>query len=361
VVIAPDSFKGSINANDLAESLAAGWATVRPQDELVLLPQADGGEGTLDAVASCHPNATWHSVAGVSGPDGRKTTGRWLCLDDGTAVVELAQMSGLPLMRRPDAGGASTTGLGQVIAAALDAGAKSLIVGLGGSASTDGGAGALRALGAKLLDRDGRSIGVGGAALSRLDSIDIDKLRVPPLGGVELLTDTTAVLCGASGAAHVFGPQKGASAGLRTRLDSALEQFATCLGSVVATTRIDEPGAGAAGGTGFGLSAWGGHLVPGADRIADFTGLSNEFGRADVIVTGEGRFDATSMRGKLVGTVLQRSIETATRTVVVAGQLAISPPGLGISLADLAGSAEAAIAHPSRWAYEAAAVAAARI
>ncbi|MDV6280139.1 glycerate kinase [Rhodococcus jostii] len=349
VVFAPDSFKGSINAIELADALAAGWAAVRPRDELVLLPQADGGEGTLDAIASCHPHVTWHSVSGVRGPDGRRTTGRWLRLDDGTAVVELAQMSGLPLMNALDAGGASTTGLGQVIAAALDAGAKSLLIGLGGSASTDGGAGALRALGARLLDRHGRDIGDGGAALSELDTIDVAGLRVLPPGGVELLSDTTAVLCGSHGAAHVFGPQKGADPQLRVLLDGALQRFADRLGAVTAV-RPDQPGAGAAGGTGFGLAAWGGRLVPGSARIADLTGLSDEFGRADVIVTGEGRFDETSLTGKLVGSVLARCADTNTRSVVVAGQLAATPPDASISLTALAGSAENAIAETERWA-----------
>ncbi|MGC0365164.1 glycerate kinase [Rhodococcus sp. 27YEA15] len=359
VVFAPDSFKGSIDAAELARVLAAGWASVRPADELVLLPQADGGEGTLDAIASCHDGAAWHSIPAVSGPDGSPRTGRWLSLPDGTAVVEIAQMSGLPLMAELDAGNASTTGLGQVISAALDAGATALIIGLGGSASTDGGSGALRALGARLLDRDGNSVDDGGLALSNLASVDIENLRAVPAGGVQLLTDTTAVLYGKDGAAYIFGPQKGADEGMCAELDHALEHFATTLGE---TARIDpdRPGAGAAGGTGFGLATWGGQLVPGADRIAELTGLNREFGTADVIVTGEGRFDRTSLTGKLVGSVLGKSANTTTRTVVVAGQLAASPPDIGVALVDLAGSTEAALAEPARWAHAAAAEAAAR-
>lgn len=357
VVFAPDSFKGSIDAISLTHALAAGWATVRPQDTLVLLPQADGGEGTLDAIASCHSHVAWQSVPAVDGPEGRKTTGRWLLLDDGTAVVELAQMSGLPLMKTLDAGGATTTGLGQVINAALDSGVNSLLIGLGGSASTDGGAGALRALGAKLLDRNGCGIGNGGSALAQLTKIDIRSLRPPPPGGVELLTDTTAVLRGPSGAAYVFGPQKGANQQLCASLDAALGQFAACLETVTCTD-TDEPGSGAAGGTAFGLSAWGGTLVPGAKRIADLTGLSDEFGRADVIVTGEGRFDETSLTGKLVGSVLRQCADTATRAIVVAGQVTTPPPDIAIALEKLAGSAEEAIAHPSHWARLAGAIAA---
>ncbi|TQC47468.1 glycerate kinase [Rhodococcus sp. WS4] len=360
VVLAPDSFKGSLTATEVAAALAAGWSTVRPDDELVLLPQADGGEGTVDAVASCHDTGVWREVPGVRGPDGRPRTGRWLLLEDGTAVVELAQMSGLPLMGSPDPGGASTTGLGQVIAAALADGAKALLIGLGGSASTDGGAGALRALGAKLLDRDGREIPDGGAALADLATIDVDWLIEPPPGGVELLTDTTAVLCGPHGAAQIFGPQKGADPAECDRLERALANLAGCLGARLPCSP-DKPGVGAAGGTGFGLSAWGGRLVPGAARIAELTGLSAEFGRADVVVTGEGQFDATSLSGKLVGSVLERCAATATRSVVVAGRLAASPPGIGISLSDLAGSADGALAAPTMWCRVAGAVAAARL
>ncbi|MBU1588354.1 MAG: glycerate kinase, partial [Actinobacteria bacterium] len=152
VVIAPDSFKGSLSAREVAEAIAAGWRAVRPDDELVLVPQADGGEGTLDAVEASVPGAVRCSAGSVTGPDGRPTPGEWLQLPDGTAVVELAQPSGLPLMRELDALGATTRGLGQVIRAALEAGATSLVIGLGGSASTDAAAGALAELGLVLLD-----------------------------------------------------------------------------------------------------------------------------------------------------------------------------------------------------------------
>ncbi|AKE88371.1 glycerate kinase [Rhodococcus aetherivorans] len=359
VVIAPDSFKGSLDAAAMARAIAEGWSSVRPQDDLVLLPQADGGEGTLDAIASCHPDASWHEVRGVTGPDGRPTTGRWVVLGDGTAVIELAQMSGLPMMESLDPGGATTAGLGQVIAAALDGGAAALTIGLGGSASTDGGAGALRALGARLLAADGRPVPDGGAALADLASVDVSALRTLPPGGVELLTDTTAPLCGPSGAAHVFGPQKGADAVMVEYLDAALRGFARCLG-VSAPGDPDRPGAGGAGGTGFGLSSWGGQLVPGARRIADLTGLSAEFGRAHVVVTGEGRFDRTSMTGKVVGAALEGCAVTSTRSVVVAGQLAAAPPDVGLSLTELAGSPEAALGETESWGRAAGAAAAAQ-
>lgn len=156
VLLAPDSFKGTLPAADVAAAAAAGWSAVRPADELVLLPQADGGEGTLDAVRSAVPGSTLCSAGTVSGPDGRPVEGRWLRLPEGTAVVELAQMSGLSLMRELDALHASTRGLGETIAAALDAGAEAVTLALGGSASTDGAAGALVALGLRCVDAHGR-------------------------------------------------------------------------------------------------------------------------------------------------------------------------------------------------------------
>lgn len=357
VVIAPDSFKGSLNAVDLSNALATGWRSVRPHDDVVLLPQADGGEGTLEAIVSVEEHATWKQIDSVRGPDQRAVTGRWLSLDNGTAVIELAQTSGLPLMKRLDAGGATTAGLGQVIAGALDDGAASLVIGLGGSASTDGGAGALRALGARLLDRQGRHIAEGGAALADLHTVDLTDMRTAPAAGVQLLTDTTAVLCGPNGAAQVFAGQKGASPLERSELNDALAHFAGCLGKV-ADIDPQAPGSGAAGGTAFGLAAWGATIVPGAARIAQLTRLDTEFGRADVILTGEGRFDDTSLTGKLVGSVLQRCIETGTRSIVVAGQITTDPQTLAVSLTDLAGSSEQALANPVHWARVAAAKAA---
>lgn len=350
VVFAPDSFKGSASASDVATALAAGWAEVRPADDLVLLPQADGGEGTVDAIAHSHPDAVRHTAAGVTGPDSRPVTASWLMLGDGTAVIELAESSGLPLMAALHPLGATSRGLGDVIAHALDAGAARLVVGLGGSASTDGGAGVLQALGARLRDADGGDLAPGGGALRDLMSIDVSALRAAPAGGIQILSDTRAVLTGPDGAAHVFGPQKGAGEHDRRVLDEGLRRFADVLRTQLPQADPDAPGAGAAGGVGFGLSAWGGILTPGAEMIAEITGLVREFDAADVIVTGEGRFDETSLTGKLVGSVLSRCNETGTRTVVVAGQLAAAPPDVGVSLTDLAGSPDAALAQPVHWA-----------
>lgn len=350
VVIAPDSFKGSLGAEDVAEAIAAGWLPGRPGDELTLLPQADGGEGTLDAIEASIPGAERHSAGAVTGPDGRAARGEWLQLPDGTAVVELAQASGLPLMAAPDAARATTRGTGEVIRRALEGGASSLVLALGGSASTDGGAGALAALGLGLLDLRGRPLADGGAALASLERIDRSALLPPPAGGVTLLTDVTNPLLGPTGAARTFGPQKGASAAECAELDAALARWARLLGG-----DPDAPGAGAAGGTAYGFATlWRARIEPGAPRIAQLTGLVSAVASADLVITGEGRFDFQSRAGKVVGHVLGLH----PRVIVIAGSIAAPTPGWSASLTELAGSVDDAMAHPDRWLREAGALAA---
>ncbi len=359
VVIAPDSFKGSASARQVADAIAHGWAEIRPTDTLVLLPQADGGEGTIDALESAIPGSLRRSAGIVVGPDGGSVDGEWLDLPDGIAALELAASSGLTLLRTLDPMGSTTVGLGQVIAAALDAGAAGLVIGLGGSASTDGGAGALSALGLQLLDAAGDPLPLGGGALVRLDRLDRSALRAMPSGGVRLLTDVDAPLLGRSGAATVFGPQKGADPAQIATLEAGLTEFALALGG-----DRDAPGCGAAGGTGFGFAtALGASLESGADTVAALTGLTEALETADVVITGEGAFDATSFSGKVVGRMLDRvasmTVRRDIRTVVVAGSIADEVSrsdrrGQRVrhgevelhSLSDIAGSAHIAIADP---------------
>lgn len=360
VVIAPDSFKGSLPAAEVAAAIADGWRSVRPDDSLVLLPQADGGEGTLDAVAAAVPGAKRIPAGPVTGPDGRPVPGEWLRLPDGTAVVELAQCAGLPLMATLDPMGATTRGLGEVIAASLDDGARALVIGLGGSASTDGGTGALAVLGLRLTDDEGRALPDGGAALARLAALDRADLRLPPPGGVRLLSDVSAPLLGPTGAASVFAPQKGADAAQVAELDAALARFAS-----LTDGEPDSPGSGAAGGTGYGfLAEWGAAIESGSAAIADLTGLTEAAASADVVILGEGRFDATSATGKVVGNGLVLTDRGGARPIVIAGSLAATPvtpagrPGWAASLVEIAGSLEAALAEPARWLREAGAAAA---
>jgi glycerate kinase len=268
-------------------------------------------------------------------------------------VVELAASSGLPLMAALDPLGATTRGLGEVIAGALDAGATALVIGLGGSASTDGGAGALAALGMRLLDSGDRPLADGGGELTRLARIDTSAMRKPPAGGVRLLTDVTASLLGPRGAAAVFGPQKGASPDEVRLLEKALATYAGLLGPGAAV-----PGAGAAGGAGYGfVAAWGARIEAGSQAIATLTGLAAEAASAEVVITGEGRFDATSLTGKVVGGVIGLM---GGRTMIIAGELAAEPPA-GVhawGLTDLAGSVDAALGDPVRWLRDAGALAA---
>lgn len=344
IVFAPDSFKGTVRADDAAALLASGWRHVRPDDEFLLAPMADGGEGTLDVLAAAIPKAEWRAAPNCTGPDGRRVDGRYLLLPGNVAAVELAVTSGLPLMREPDPLRATTRGLGEVIAAALDAGARELVIAVGGSASTDGGAGALSALGLRLFDDSDKAMDDGGAALATLARVDKGALRPPPRDGVQVLTDVTHPLLGANGAAAVFGPQKGASATDIALLDAALARFAALLGGDPTAA-----GAGAAGGTAFGFAAaWGARIVPGAAAIADLIGLDDALAGADFVVTGEGRLDASSWQGKVVGEVARR---TAAPLAVVCGSADGRQQGAAhvVTLAELAASVPAAIADPKRW------------
>ena len=346
IVIAPDSFKGSLSAREVAEAIAAGWREVRPGDAVTLIPQADGGEGTLDAIESAVAGSVRRSAGMVTGPDGRPTPGEWLQLPSGGAVVELAQASGLPLMGALDPLAASTRGLGEVVGAALDAGATSLVIGLGGSASTDGGAGALAALGLRLVDDAGSPLPDGGAALARLASVDRTALLPAPAGGVVLLTDVTAPLLGDEGAAAVFGPQKGATRADVPALEHGLRRLARFL-----PADPDAPGAGAAGGTGFGLLGWGAEMAPGSAAVGLALGLPDAIATADLVITGEGRYDSQSAAGKVPGHVAALAAASGTEAALVAGGIQASTEHFTAarSLVDLAGALDAALAEPLRW------------
>jgi len=346
IVIAPDSFKGSLPAREVAEAIADGWRSVRPDDTIRSIPQADGGEGTLDAIEAAVIDSVRRDAGLVTGPDGRPVHGEWLDLPGQVAVVELAQMCGLPLMKTLDPIGATTFGLGQVIRAALSSGARRLVVGLGGSASTDGGAGALAALG---LTAQGGELRAG--ELGSILALDRSGLLAPPPEGVVLLSDVTNPLLGQNGAAAVYGPQKGAKPDQVESLDAELAHFAGLLGGDPAL-----PGAGAAGGTAYGFSAaWGATIEPGAAYLSTLTGLPDAVAGADLLLTGEGRFDATSAEGKLVGQLIGLAGEHGVSVGVIAGQLAVPPVGAdgaplwAASLTTLAGSAEAAMADPTLW------------
>lgn len=315
VVIALDSFKGTIDAPAASAAVATGWRSVRAEDAVVEVPMADGGEGTLDALAAAVPGAVRTAVR-VAGPDDRAVDAPLLRLPGGVAVVELASTSGITLLDPLRPLTAHTRGFGAAIRAALDGGATGLLLAIGGSASTDGGAGALRELGARLLDADGKEIPDGGAGLLRLAAVDLETLVPLPPGGVRVLTDVVNPLLGPGGAAAVYGPQKGAAPGDVLVLEAGLARLAELLPADHAT-----PGAGAAGGTGFGLLAWGATLVSGAAAVAESAGLPASIGAADLVITGEGRFDGQSAQGKVPEAVRALAAAAGVPVVLVAGAI----------------------------------------
>ena len=445
VVIAPDSFKGSLTSVEVAQALAAGWHRARPADAVVLSPLADGGEGTLVAIEA---SGGWsRRSASAHDPLGRPIEAAWLLADDGhRAVVELASASGLSRLGPGElaAGRASTYGTGEVIRAVLDAGVRHIVLGVGGSATTDGAAGILLALGARLLDADGRDLAAagadgrhlaaagadgrsqtrpsdhgrtsaasdhtrpamqadrshttppsdsvddgiaggassppdalpgvasgaadpstesgskqqmpsprntppGGADLARLATADLSDLD-PRLAEVELriACDVTNPLLGPHGAAPTYGPQKGASPEEVATLDAALTRWADVLEQATGRHERSTPGAGAAGGTTFGLACLAGRLrsfeiVPGVDLVMDETGLDERLAAAGLVITGEGRIDAQTAFGKTALGVAQRARAAGVPCIAVGG--GVEPEGAA-ALAALGAIAVPVIEHP---------------
>ncbi|MFC7598367.1 glycerate kinase [Terrabacter sp. GCM10028922] len=351
VVLAPDSFKGTLSAQAVVEAVAEGWSDVRPRDELVCVPMADGGEGTLDVVEAATPGSqrVHTRVLGPAGP----LVAPWLLLEDGSAVVELARASGLPLLPTPDALGAHTFGFGQQLAAAAVHGSvRRIVATLGGSASTDGGTAALAALGHRFMGPDNLRLPLGGRHLPRLERIDSSRALPPPPEGVEVLVDVDAPLLGPAGAAGAFGAQKGAGPDQVALLEAGLRRLSQVVGD-----NGTAPGSGAAGGTAFGLvNLWGAHLTAGSDAVARLTRLDEHVETADLVVTGEGRLDAQSFRGKVVGRVAASARRAGKPLWALVGQAdpeAVRHVASVTTLRDVAGSAEAAMADPVAWAREA--------
>lgn len=346
VVVAPDSFGGTLSATAAAEAIAAGWRRAAPGDELVLVPLADGGTGFVDVLHAAR-GGTWHHLD-VTGPLGDPVAARWLELD-GTAYVESAVACGLHLVARrtPDTARRGTTrGVGELIVDARDAGVTEIVIGLGGSATTDGGVGMLAVLGAPAVDVDGRPVPDGApVGVARLAG-------VPQLGGVRLVAavDVDNPLLGPHGAAAVFGPQKGADPAAVAQLDAALAALADVLPG---PDPRDEPGAGAAGGMGAALLACGARPVSGAGLVREVVGLDAALDRADVAVTGEGSFDWQSLRGKLVTSVGRAAADRGIPCLVLAGQVSVGrreAAAAGVdtaySVSEDAGGVEASLADP---------------
>ncbi|GAA5155679.1 MULTISPECIES: glycerate kinase [Amycolatopsis] len=311
VVIAPDKFKGTLPAEEVADAIAAGLRRAVPGVETLECPIADGGDGTVAAAVA----AGFEFVpAEATGPTGERVRTGYARKDD-TAIVELAAVSGLSMMTELAPLTATTLGVGEVIAHALDNGCTKVVLGLGGSASTDGGAGLVQGLGARLLDAEGRELPLGGKALLDLATIDLSGLRKAE---IVLASDVDNPLLGEHGAAAVYGPQKGATPEDIELLDRALAHFA----EVVGTQFADAPGAGAAGGTGFGaLALLGATFRSGIDVVLELTGFAEKLPGADLVITGEGSFDEQTLRGKGPAGIAARA--AGTPVVAVAGRVTL--------------------------------------
>jgi len=339
IVIAPDSFKESLSAREAAAAIAAGFRDIRPAADCRECPLADGGEGTVAAVIA----ATAGRVVEVrvTGPLGQPVAAFFGVTGDGrTAVIETAAASGLALVPPPLRNPLKTTsyGSGELIRAALNAGLRRLFIGLGGSATSDAGAGLLQALGVRLLDAGGRDIGVGGEGLENLERIDVQGLD-PRLNActIQVACDVDNPLTGPRGAALVYAPQKGASPEMAARLDAGLARFAACLRRDLGREVAAVPGAGAAGGMGAALAGvLNAGLEPGIGMIMETTGLSETLAGADLVVTGEGRLDAQTTSGKVVSGVARLARQAGIPVIALAGSVTTDAAilrGLGIDAA----------------------------
>jgi glycerate kinase len=323
LVIAPDSFKESLSAPEVAAAIARGWRQVFPDAEILLRPMADGGEGTVDAVLAAVGGERREQI--VRGPLGEPATAHWGWLCDGTAVLEMAAASGLHLVprERRDATVTSSQGTGELIRAALDAGAQRIILGLGGSATNDGGAGLLQALGVRFLDTNERELPPGGAALAQLARIDVSGLD-PRLAQVriEVAADVYNPLCGPHGASRVFGPQKGGTPQQVELLDAALSHYADVVAATLGEDHRTLPGVGAAGGLGFAAKAFlRAGFRPGVELVAELSGLAEALHGADLLITGEGRLDAQSLHGKTPVGVARIARAAGVPVIALAGSL----------------------------------------
>ncbi|MFI7317495.1 glycerate kinase [Streptomyces venezuelae] len=322
--IAPSGFKESLSAGSAAEAIAAGVRRAVPHAETDLIPLVDGGEGTARALAAASGGRLVALPA--TGPVGQPIGTHFALLPDGTAVVEMAAVAGLSLVPRDlrDPGATTTYGVGELIRAALDAGARRILVGCGDSGTSDGGAGALQALGARLLDLDGWELPRGGRELTRLNRIDPSGVD-PRLADTEIRVACNPynVLCGERGVARVFGPQKGATPTQVEQLAAALEHWAHLLTRDlhVRADLFEGPGTGASGGLGAGLAALGAALLPRFDVLLDRLDLDARLARADLVITAEGALDHQTPRGKVPAEVARRAKLSGRPVLVLAGTI----------------------------------------
>lgn len=324
IVIAPQGFKGSLTALEVAQAISSGVKRALPEAEVVLVPVADGGDGTLQALVDSSQGKILKSR--VSDPLGRPVDAQWGSMGDGeTAVIEMARSSGLALLKlsERDPLTATTVGVGELFKIALDAGHRKFILGIGGSATNDAGAGFAQALGFRLLDEHGKEIPRGGAALGKLSRIDSTGAD-PRLKDVEVTVacDVNNPLCGPTGASAIFGPQKGATPEIVKQLDAALAKFAEVAGRDLGKDVREKPGAGAAGGLGAGLMAFvDAQLRAGVDIVLEAVGLEARLEGADLVYTGEGQIDKSTVFNKAPVGVARLAKKRSIPVIAIAGSL----------------------------------------
>lgn len=323
IVIAPDSFKESLSAPEVAAAIARGLKQADPDVECVCIPMADGGEGTVEAVLSA--TGAVCKINTVQDALGRPIQAQWAWLPDHTAIIEMASAAGLehiPATER-DPMRASSYGVGQLIVHALDLGARHIVLGLGGSATNDAGAGMLQALGLQLLDRHGQALAPGGAALASLARIETLQFD-PRLKEVQvtIASDVNNPLCGSLGASAIFGPQKGATPEQVKMLDAALGHFADQCAKLLGRDHRQAPGSGAAGGVGYAAHTWmQARFRPGIEVIAELGGLAQAVRNAQLVITGEGRMDAQTLHGKTPMGVAKIAQAAGVPVIAIAGSL----------------------------------------
>jgi len=322
IIVSPDSFKGSCSAIEVADSIEKAIHEVDSTISVVKMPVADGGEGTIDAIASCVP-ATVYELE-VCDPMGKNAVAKYAVIENGeTAVIEMAQASGLPMVpieeRNPLV--ATTYGTGQLMKDALDKGVKKMIIGIGGSATNDGGAGVLMALGASFKNDEGEEVPLGGGALSDVVEIDLSEFD-SRIFDVEITVacDVTNPLTGENGASYVYGPQKGATPEMVKELDAALTHFAKLSAKEFGEDFSTYPGTGAAGGLGFALIAYcKAKFAAGIDIVLNVSGFEKELEEADLVITGEGRIDGQSVQGKVLYGIGTRAKEKKVPVIAIGG------------------------------------------
>lgn len=324
IIVAPDSFKESLGAKEVALAIEEGIKKVFPQAEVIKVPLADGGEGTVEAMVEARGGKIVKKK--VTSPLGEKIDAYFGILEDEfTAIVEMAQASGLSLIpqKKRNPLFATTYGTGELIKEALDRGCQKIIVGIGGSATVDGGAGMAQALGAKLLDKEGNEVPFGGAGLEEIININMEKFDTR-IADVEVVvaSDVDNPLCGPQGAARVYGPQKGATPEMVEILDRNLAHFARLIKKFLRKEVADIPGAGAAGGLGAGLIAFlGAKLKPGIDLMIEASHLQEKLKGADLVISGEGRIDEQTAYGKAPMGVTERAKKKNIPVILIGGEI----------------------------------------